>query len=103
MKKCKKNKGYIYSIAGIAAALLLFFVGRNYVFAEDIEPLAIVVSTGVSDGSCIGFFGVEYEDVNGVTRTQYVFPHDGDYKDSYDLINKAGAGLDGKRQKIFKG
>ncbi|MEE1517348.1 MAG: hypothetical protein UF228_07100 [Lachnospiraceae bacterium] len=103
MKKCKKNKGYIYGIAAVAAALLLFFVGRNYVFAEDIEPLAIVVSTGVSDGSCIGFFGVEYEDVKGVTRTQYIFPHDGDYKDSYDLINKAGAGLDGKRQKIFKG
>ena len=103
MKKCKKNKRYIYGIAAVAAAILLFFVGRNYVFAEDIEPLAVVVSTGISDGSCIGFFGIEYEDVNGVIRTQYIFPHDGDYKDSYDLINKAGAGLDEKRQKIFKG
>ena len=103
IKKCKKNKGYICGIAGIAMALLLAFVVKNYVFADDIEPLALVVSTGVSDGSCIGFFGVEYEDVNGKVRTQYIFPHDGDYKDSCDLIKAAGAGVDGKRQKIFKG
>ena len=103
IKKCKKNKGYIYGIAGIAVSLLLFFGAKYFVFADDIEPIALVVSTGVSDGSCIGFFGVEYEDVNGVVHTQYVFPHDGDYKDSYDLISKAGAGLDGKRQKIYKG
>lgn len=103
IKKCKKNKGYIYGIAGIAMSLLLFFCVKNFVFADDIEPIALVVSTGVSDGSCIGFFGVEYEDVNGVVHIQYVFPHDGDYKESYNLIDKAGAGLDGKRQRIFKG
>jgi hypothetical protein len=102
IKKSKLNKGFICGIAGIVTAILLFFVVKNSVFGDSIQPMALVVSTGIADGSCVGFFGVEYEDENGNLYTHYVFPHDGDYEKTYKIVKEGGGKIADNRQDIFR-
>ena len=60
--------------------------GVDY-FTAPKNTMALVISTAALDGSSIGFFGIEYEDINGDVRVHYVFPHDGDYEKSIQIVN----------------
>ena len=76
-----KRMNLIKRIACMAFVIILGCMAKT--MASAAEPLhqtyALRVSTGVSDGSCIGFFAIEYKADDGNIYTQYLFPHDGDY------------------------
>lgn len=97
--------GVFKVLRNICLGLILLWTLNTTVFASGYvqiinqDTMALVVSTGVSDGSCIGFFGVEYEDTNGNVHTHYIFPYDGDYEKSALLAAQMGVTLNTSRQR----
>ena len=100
MKKCVMNKFKNSSLfKPILCIVLVIMLGcMMKTIANAAEPLhntyALRVSTGVTDGSCIGFFGIEYKGSDGNIYTHYVFPHDGDYAKGYENVVKDGEFLE---------
>lgn len=90
MRKVMHNKKYILGIVGaflliLLATLLLPGTATAAIDAEN--TYAVVVTTGNLSGADVSYFGLEYVDVDGVTHTEYVFPHRGGLKDSIFLAS----------------
>ena len=85
MRKVMHNKRYILGAVG-AFLLSLFAVlllPGTATAAKNVENVyAVVVTTGNLSGEGVSYFGLEYVDAEGVTHTEYLFPHKGGLQDS---------------------
>lgn len=90
------NKKNNIKIIAICVALLAFAAmiqlntGKANAKTVPEHLYALSVSTGVADGSSVGFFSVEYKDTKGNTHTERIFPHDGDYFASCQMVAEYG-------------
>ena len=88
-KKDKKNS--FIKIFSIVLVIALGFMLKTVASAATFERTYVLrVATGIADGSCIGFFGIEYKGEDGKIYMQYIFPHDGDYASGYENIIATG-------------
>ena len=84
----RKTKLYIrsmiFSIMLLFAAFCFSSSGAYAAIKDHGNMYAIVVSTGVSSGEDISMFVVDYLDLDGVQRSQYIFPNEDDFQVGMD-------------------
>ncbi|MBQ0037384.1 MAG: hypothetical protein KBS74_01795 [Clostridiales bacterium] len=58
------------------------------------------VGTGTNGGNGVQYIGVRYEDTNGITRTKYIYPHENDLADGYQLAEKKATKGDTRSERL---
>lgn len=74
----------------VCAALTISLLPLTAQAADDRNLCALQVTTGASAGSGVTYFAVVYQGTDGVERTEYIFPNQGDYQRSLQYAASFG-------------